>query len=148
MSSLRSILLLLATVAAAALMPVAGHASALADCPGESPRAQERVRQFLDAPHLAEVREQLGLREATPQRLRALAGREDEAVCRSIRGALTTDRGQLPPGQLAFYESGGFYFAAVSRPSQSNAGAARIREDSNVLFVFDREFRLVSRLLA
>lgn len=148
MRNLRSILLLALAVAAAVLAPSAGHASAVSDCPGDSPRSQARVRDFLAAPHLVEVREQLGLGAATPQRLRALAGREDQAVCRSIRSALVTDRGQTPPGHLAFYESGGFYFAAVSRPSQPRAGAAQIREDSSVLFVFDRQFRLVSRLLA
>jgi hypothetical protein len=97
MIQLRSILLL-AFAVAAMLARTTVHATAAGDCPGDSPRAQVRVREFLAAPHLVEVRDGLGLREATPQRLRALVGQQDEAVCRSIRGALATDRGQIPPG--------------------------------------------------
>lgn len=148
MRHLRSILLLAATLLAAAV-PSHAQAAVMGDCPGESAPSRERVRQFLSAPHLREVRSQLGLAAATPQGLRALSEQGDEAACRAIRSALATDRGgRVPAGHLALCEAGGFSFAAISRPSQARAGAAEIREDSSVLFVFDGEFRLVSRLLA
>lgn len=146
MRHLRSFLLVAAMLLAAA---VPAHAAAVGGCPGESAPSRERVRQFLAAPHLREVRSQLGLAAATPQHLRPLSEQGDEAACRAIRSALATDRGgRVPAGHLALYEADGFYFAAISRPAQPRAGAAEIREDSSVLFVFDREFRLVSRLLA
>lgn len=132
-----------------ALLAAASPAEAAVTCPGESAPSRERVRQFLAAPYLVEVRDKLGLHDAMPQDVRALAGQADAAACRALRAALAEAAGgQVPPGHLALFESGGFYFAAVSRPSPRGAGAVHIREDSSVLFVFDREFRLVSRLLA
>ncbi len=146
MRLLRSILFLAFVPLAAAS---SAHAAPADGCPGESSTSRERVRQFLAATHLAEVRDQLGLRTATPQDVRALRGPADASVCRSLRAALAhAAGGRVPPGHLALFASGGFYFAAVDRPTASHAGYAHIREDSSVMFVFDREFRLVSRLLA
>lgn len=153
MSGRQYLVAIAAVCALGTLPPEAAHASeapGLKTCPRPLAAAQQRVRNFLAAGHLAGVREQLGLSGIAPDRVRELGSHSEDAVtCGKLQDALQAVRdGHAPPGQAAFFEAGGFYFVAISHPSPQSPSGNVIHEGSSQIYVFDNGFRLITRLMA
>jgi hypothetical protein len=69
--------------------------------------------------------------------------------CDRLRDALEAQAGEHPQlDRTAFFEAGGFYFVAISRPTPRPVTSAAIDEPSSQIYVIDRGFRFVVRLLA
>jgi hypothetical protein len=145
---------LLALAAATTILGAAAPGSAYAGagltaCPRPSVAAELRVRNFLSAGHLAAVRQELGLAGISPERVRGLGGNADAETCGKLQQALRAgEDGHVPQGHATFFEAGGFYFVTISRPSPQPRSGAVMHEGSSQMYVFDRELRLVTRLLA
>ena len=139
-----------ATSTLGAVAPGYAYAGAgLTACPRPSAAAELRVRNFLSAGHLAAVRQELGLAGISPERVRGLGGDADVETCEKLQQVLRAGAdGPVPQGHVTFFEADGFYFVTVSRPSPQSPSGTVMHEGSSQMYVFDRELRLVTRLLA
>jgi hypothetical protein len=86
---------------------------------------------------------------AMDERNRGPADTTVAGPCDRLRVAVEAQGGQHPQlDSTAFFEAGGFYFVTILRPTPQTASSAAIDEASSQIYVIDRGFRFVVRLLA